>query len=314
MVIPFFNSGTGVWSFSVFDTIKATFPNIETISTTKNTYWVSPTFPNTGKFYSSINAALAAAPSPNNDSNRILIVVYPGNYDGFTCSKSYVEILGVGKPIIDMNISTTRGSYVTGNKVKLKGLVFSDRRIPSLSSDVYTALDVTGEISIEECEIRYTAFTNTSINTPLEFNGIKCGSLGNVIIKNCSIDLNITYEPSVDPPEKIDLEVNSIKINTGSYEFKTMIDGLKLSTTGNTSSDFLDIVSIGINNYNSSPEKYWLTKVFNTDIFLLGGVGISINSNTLMILNNIFSNKSIDISAEGTSFYQFGVFIDSNFK
>lgn len=322
-----YNAGSNVWQFSG-DTLKGVvIPGLETIALANNTYWVNPAFPNTGKFYSTIQAAINACPSPTNETEGITINILGGRYSGFNCAKSYITFLGIGDVIIDSLYTSEIQVVVNGIKIKMSNLKFTNARIPALQNENLNFkiinMDNNATLTLDNCYIQYTDFTNNTA-TDGAFANFFCvysaiNLNNNLIVKNCNFD--VKYIASDDDNGNVStFGIYGIFISTGSLTsniFNIENSKIRLETISGP-----NITSTGFGIYMFKPDyeyNFWRANIYNvqvennTDGVELGsGEFYAIKSLSAPLITNFYANKPISVPTD--SVYQYGIFSNPNFK
>lgn len=317
------NTAPNVWSFSN-DTLKnAIVSGLETVSLAKYTYWVSPNFPNTGKFFKSIQTAIDSSVTANNDSNRVTIIIFPGNYKGFNCTKSYITFLGLGDVRIDSNLNSAQMINFTGTEIKMKNITITDRRLAAyVDVPYFRVLYTTGTMDLENVNIKFTRFVNVYNLSDVEFVGFAFqNTSGKIKLKNCEVYTKIFIDQ--DPPfgNPSYSHVKSILIS-GYSDVSFYADNCKIYSK-QFGSEFISFKFYGfwvasptslrpyaffIKNsevYNDETEEYGYEPSVYTDTY-------SIKSDSYVNIFGLISNKNFSLDTLYNSTYN--VLIDPNYK
>lgn len=316
------NSAPNVWDFSN-DTLKdVVVPGLETVALANYTYWVSPTFPNSGRFYNSIQGAINGSAVANNDSNRVTIIIFPGNYKGFNCSKSYITFLGLGDVKVDSNLNIYQLVNFTGSNIKMKNITFSDRRIEQASNAYFRVLYTTGTMELDNVNIDFRTFESRYEDESFEFIGFAFqNTAGNIIMKNCNINIRVSFQP--DAPQILPIYSKVIAVLASGYSdlsFYAENCRLNIKPLGN---EFVVHKTNGFwftSPINITPFRFLIK---NSEVYINfdGEYGYelpnflerySFKSDSYVNLFNIISNSSYLIDTTYNSTYN--VLIDPNFK
>lgn len=279
-----YNVSPGVWSFQN-DTLKnVVIQGIETISSLNNTYFVSSTFPNTGKYYSTIQRAIDSI-SGTNDTTYKTIVVLPGKYSGFTCSKSYVNIIGLGNPIItDVNYSFVN---LTGTNILFKGFkIFRKNHL--IENSYFRAINLTGsKISISDVDIDLSLFQNIYSITPT-FSLIRASSgVDSLTIINCNLVASKLdeYESVVSTNYGISIENAACKFYTRNVNIKLEFYNGNVDPVGTT----MNVYGIYFNTTDGTKYKR-----------IINSTNIYINVDSDFYTINTYSVKDVSGSSSNT--------------
>lgn len=316
------NSSPNVWSFSN-DTLKnVIIPGLETVALAKYTYWVSPTFPNSGRFYNNIQSAIDNSTTANNDSNRVTIIMFPGNYKGFNCTKSYITFLGLGDVKIDSNLNAYQLINFTGTEIKMENITLSDRRIGIVDIPYFRVLYTTGSMYLDNVNINFKNFQNEYSLDHFQFVGFAFqNTTGNIIMKNCNIKARIIFFPDPAPYSPTYLELISV-LASGYSDVSFYSENCKINIT-----------TLGNEFVSHKTKAYWFTSptsttpfkflIKNSEIYINpdGEYGFeppafnerfSVKSDSYVNLFNIISNSNYSIDTTYNSTYN--VLIDQNYK
>lgn len=316
------NSAPNVWNFSN-DTLKNVIvPGLETVSLAKNTYWVSPTFPNGGRFFNSIQMAIDSSTVANNDSNRVTIIIFSGNYKGFDCNKSYITFLGLGDVKIDSNLNIYQLVNFTGYEIKMKNITFTNRRIGTVDVPYFRVLYTTGSMELDNVNIDFENFINLYIDNNYQFVGFAFqNTSGNIVMKNCNINTKVIFLP--DPPQIYPIYVESISVLASGYSDVSFYSENCVINSIPVGSEFATINAVGYwftSPTSTTPFKFLIK---NSNIFIsedgLYGFEIptfterlSVKSDSYVNLFGVISNSPYAIDTTYNSTYN--VLIDPNYK
>lgn len=324
-----YNSGPGTWTFSN-DTLKGViFPGLETMAMANNTYWVSPSFPNSGKYWNSIQGAINAAPNPTSDSNQVTILVLPGNYNGFNCNKSYINIIGMGNAIVDSSISTTKQCQISGHNVKIDHIKFSNKRVPTITESSFSIIYLATQagLTIENSSISYINQLYDYYDVAdVNVNGIDGSNsdLSDLVITNCDIDLTFNFIPTSTPFDFISVNFNGVTGYRGGSDAhlnRVIVNGLKVYIdVAATGWYYFDINGINIIMYDPIDGYFWRTRIKNTEIYIRTAGLInppaqifSIQAISSIIVSEFIGNYLLDIDTS-TGTYLYNILIDPKFK
>lgn len=305
-----YNVSPGVWSFQN-DTLKnVVIQGLETISSISNTYFVSPTFPNSGKYYSTIQRAIDSI-SGANDSTYKTIIVFSGIYAGFTCSKSYVNIIGIGLPLI------TDNSYsfvnLTGTNILFKGFKIY-RKNHVIENSYFRVINLTGSsITLDNIDVNLAWFNNIYSSSPT-FSIIRAASsVDSFSVINSNLQVS-----KIDEYESVTSTNYGISIEGSTSKFYSKDNNIKLEFSNGTVDPVGTILNIYGIYFNTSNTTKFKRKILSTNIYLNAEDDFtSVNkysvkdvsgasTNTLLI--NVISNSDIGL----TGIY-IGVLIDPDF-
>lgn len=326
-----YNKSSGVWNFSN-DTLKnVIIQGLETVASAENTYWVSAGFPNSGKFYRSIQAALDAIVAPQNQTQAKTIIVFPGRYQSFIVSKPYIHILGLGSPVIDSQIVNFQTEIIASN-VTLENLTYVDDYVDSLGgySDLYmTAIKSNVGVTLKNIKILYNnVYMLNDLDETMYLYGIDLTSqnIGNSFIENCLIDIKVLHDPST-PNELYVYNMKLFGIASQKYtgfENSLVVNNSKIKLEGTSYKNADSIQTYGIycnqSVFVNNDNEISRFKIKNTEIELRGAskstsIFYSIGYDIPGIIQDVYSNKTVNLTSNFmlyNNFFNFPTFKITN--
>lgn len=315
-----YNKSSGVWNFSN-DTLKnVVIQGLETVASADNTYWVSPGFPNAGKFYRSIQAALDAIVAPQNSTQAKTIIVFPGKYQAFIVSKPYIHILGLGSPIIDSLIVNFQTEIIASN-VTLENLTYVDDYVELLTGygTYMTAIKSNVGITLKNIKVLYNDVTSLSdIDETIYLYGVDLTTqnIGNSFIEDCVINIKLTHKPDAPVDEYIyNLKMFGIAGSkfTG-FQNSIVVNNSRIKLEGNSydETDSLSIYGIYYNQsvFVNNDNELSRFKIKDTEIELKGVLKntakyYSIGFDVPGIIQNVYSNKTVNLTSSNIFYNNF---------